>query len=98
MLVDKMLANFDGSSHRITSLLFVLSSSMRNASPLPPHLELPEALSSSKTPFKLDVDMPNVAQMAEHEYSAFAVMQVVLENITVETRELVKYVSLPRHA
>lgn len=31
--------------------------------------------------------------MAEPEYSAFAVMRVVSENIAVETEELVKYVS-----
>lgn len=85
-----MVASVNVSSHRITTILSVLSSSMRNAAPLPPHLELPEPFSFAKKMERLDADILSVRHMAEPEYSAFAVMQVVSKNIVVDVEELVK--------
>lgn len=85
-----LLASVNISSHRITTLLSVLSSSMRTAAPLPPHLELPEPFAFAKKMERLDADILSVRHMAEPEYSAFAVMQVVSKNITGDIEELAR--------
>lgn len=85
-----LIASVNISSHRITTLLSVLSSSMRNAAPLPPHLELPEPFCFAKKLQLLDKDILSVRHMAEPEYSGFAVMQVVSKNIVVDVEELVR--------
>ena len=61
---------------------------MRNAAPIPPHLELPEPFSFALRLRELDADILSVRHMAEPEYSAFAVMQVVSKNIVVDIEEL----------
>jgi len=77
-------------SHRITTVFAVLSSSMRNAAPLPPHLELPEPFCFVKRLESLDADILSVRHMAEPEYSAFAVLQIVSQNVTTDMAELAR--------
>jgi hypothetical protein len=89
----KFVANVDRSSQRITTLLFVLSSSMRTASPLPPHLGSTDSSCLVEKRLNLDANISSIRHLAEPEYSAFVVMQVVSKNIAVEVEELVKYVS-----
>lgn len=82
------MANVDISSYRIETLLSVLSSSLCNAAPLPPHRELPEPLYLVERLEKLDADILSVRHIAEPEYSAFAVMQIVSKNVVVEVKEM----------
>ena len=89
-MIGKLVASVNTSSHRITTLFSVLSSSMRNAAPLPPHLELPEPFAFAQKLQSMDSDILSVRHMAEPEYSAFAVMQVVSKNIVVDIDELAK--------
>ena len=63
---------------------------MRNAAPLPPHLELPEPFAFARRLQQMDKDILSVRHLAEPEYSGFAVMQVVGRNVTGDVGEAVR--------
>ena len=59
----------------------MLASSLSNAQPLPPYLEMPQPFQFLKKLNEIDRDILSVRHIAEPEYSAFAVMQVVSQSI-----------------
>lgn len=63
-------------THRITSLLALLSSSVTNSQPLPPYLTAPEPYLLSKRLQDLDKDILSVRHISEPGYAAFAVIQI----------------------
>ncbi|KAF2826010.1 hypothetical protein CC86DRAFT_294491 [Ophiobolus disseminans] len=63
-------------SHEITSLLALLSSSITNGQPLPPYLHSPEAYQLSKKLEAVDHDILSLRHIAEPGYAAFAVMAI----------------------
>lgn len=85
-----LLASAHPTSNRITTLLSVLSSSMRNAAPLPPHLELPEPFAFAQKLEHLDPGILSVRHLNEPEYAAFAVMTVVSREVVVDLGECVR--------
>lgn len=75
-------------SSRITSLLSLLSSSLSNAQPLPPNIDMPEPFQFLKRLEAMDRDILDIRHIAEPEYSAFAVMQIVSQGITTDIAQL----------
>ncbi|KAK3719522.1 hypothetical protein LTR37_004380 [Vermiconidia calcicola] len=88
----KIIINTNHTSNRITSLLSLLSSSLGNGQPLPPYLQMPEPFQFLRQMNEIDQDVTSIRHIAEPEYSAFAVMQVVSQSINVDIKELTEHV------
>ena len=84
------MASIQLTSHKTTSILSLLSSSLSNAQPLPPYLEVPQPFQFVKIVESFDEDILNIRHIAEPEYSAFAVMQIVAGNINFEVIKIVE--------
>ncbi|CAN9331788.1 unnamed protein product, partial [Alternaria alternata] len=63
-------------SHEITSLLAMLSSSITNAQPLPPYLHAPPGAQLSRKLEMVDPEILSLRHIAEPGYAAFAVMSI----------------------
>ena len=85
-----MLSSVGVTSNKITSLLSLLSSSLSNAQPLPPYLEMPDSFQFAKRIEAIDRDILSIRHIAEPEYSAFAVMQIVSQSINTDIIVLTK--------
>jgi len=83
-----LLASIRSTSHRNTSLLSLLSSSLMNAQPLPPYLEVPKPFEFIEKLESIDPDLLSVRHIADPEYSAFAVVQICSNMINVDMTEL----------
>ncbi|KAF2126437.1 hypothetical protein P153DRAFT_346161 [Dothidotthia symphoricarpi CBS 119687] len=79
-------------SHEITSLLALLSSSIQNAQPLPPYLHLPQAYQLSKKLEAVDTDILSIRHIAEPGYAAFAVMAVSTRCVHMDVERLFRTV------
>jgi hypothetical protein len=80
-------------SNQITSTLSLLSSSLINGQPLPPHLELPQPFGFVKKLENIDHNILSVRHIEEPEYSAFAVIQICGGCIVHDIEKLAEYVS-----
>ena len=80
--------NVNTTSNKVTSLLHLLSSSLGNGQPLPPYLEMPEPFQFLKKINEIDRDILSIRHIAEPEYSAFAVMQIVSQSINADIKKL----------
>ena len=89
-----LLRSVDTTSHRITSLLSLLSSSLTHGQPLPPYLEMPKPYHFVKQLESIDADLLSIRHVAEPEYSAFAVLQVCGQAVNKDLEQLVKYACL----
>lgn len=101
----KLIAFTGTTSHQITSLLSLLSSSISNGQPLPPYLEMPPPFQLVKHLESIDTDVLCIRHIAEVEYSAFAVLQICaqavnqdVELLTIHVRNLVGVVDFSFHA
>ncbi|KAF2398667.1 hypothetical protein EJ06DRAFT_87904 [Trichodelitschia bisporula] len=68
-------------SHEITSLLSILSSSIISAQPLPPYLRAPAPYGLTSKMEALDRDILSVRHIHEPGYAAFAVTQISTQSI-----------------
>lgn len=84
-LVDSVGAT----SHHITSVLSLLSASVKQGSALPPHLELPQPYNLSRRLEALDKGILDSRHVEEPGYSAYAVLQVASSLITDDLARLV---------
>ncbi|KAL5120032.1 hypothetical protein ACEQ8H_002130 [Pleosporales sp. CAS-2024a] len=75
-------------SHEITSLLALLSSSITSGQPLPPYLTVPDAYQLSKRLDFIDRDILSLRHIAEPGYAAFAVMAVSTRCIHMDLQRL----------
>ncbi|KAH9877842.1 hypothetical protein J1614_003059 [Plenodomus biglobosus] len=75
-------------SHEITSLLAMLSSSITNGQPLPPYLHAPELYSLKKKLELVDPEILNVRHVAEPGFAAFAVMDISTRCIHMDIERL----------
>ncbi|KAK5157995.1 hypothetical protein LTS14_003918 [Recurvomyces mirabilis] len=89
----KIASGINPTSHRITSLLALLSSSITYGQPLPPYLDMPQPFQFMKQLHSLDPDLLSVRHIAEPEYSAFAVLQVCAQAVTEDIAKLKKHVT-----
>lgn len=87
----KLLVSINPTSHRYTSLLALLSSSLANGAPLPPYLEMPPPFEMIKKIETIDPDLLSIRHIAEPEYSAFAVVQISAQTVNADILELTKY-------
>ncbi|GAB7358451.1 hypothetical protein MBLNU230_g2515t2 [Neophaeotheca triangularis] len=84
----KLAQEVNPTSHRITSHLSLLSSSISNGQPLPPYMQMPKAFAFVKELESMDRDILSVRHIAEPEYSAFAVIQICAQCLTADIDKL----------
>ncbi|PVI02394.1 hypothetical protein DM02DRAFT_653538 [Periconia macrospinosa] len=79
-------------SHEITSLLSLLSSSITNGQPLPPYLTAPRNFALTQRLEAVDRDILSLKHIAEPEYAAFAVLQIATRCVQMDVERLLKAV------
>ncbi|KAH7113817.1 hypothetical protein B0J11DRAFT_472026 [Dendryphion nanum] len=79
-------------SHEITSMLALLSSSITNGQPLPPYLVAPQAYQLTRRLEAIDKEILNPRWIAEPGYAAFAVLQICTGCVGMDVRKLLKAV------
>ncbi|CAK4030632.1 hypothetical protein DOTSEDRAFT_68258 [Lecanosticta acicola] len=88
----RLLASSNATSHRLTSLLSLLSSSMLHGRPLPPYLEIPQHGKFVDRLNEIDRDILSVRHVAEPEYSAFAATTICAVCINQDIVKITKHV------
>jgi hypothetical protein len=88
----RLTSNTNMTSHEITSLLALLSSSITNGQPLPPYLHSPEGYQLSKKLDAVDHDILSLRHIAEPGYAAFAVMAISTQCIHMDLERLLESV------
>lgn len=79
-------------SHSVTSILSLLSASVRQGSALPPYIQLPQPYDLNRRLEKLDKGILDARHVEEPGYSAYAVLQVCSSLVTDDLRRLVDHV------
>ncbi|CAI6341072.1 unnamed protein product [Periconia digitata] len=79
-------------SHEITSLLSLLSSSITNGQSLPPYLTPPRRFQLTQRLEALDRDILSLKHIAEPGYAAFAVLQIGTRCVGMDVEKLLKAV------
>jgi hypothetical protein len=77
-------------SHEITSLLALLSSSISSGQPLPPYLSSPTGYQLSQQLEHVDHDILSLRHIAEPGYAAFAVMAISTRCIHMDLQRLLE--------
>jgi hypothetical protein len=77
-------------SHEITSLLALLSSSISSGQPLPPYLSSPTGFQLSQQLEHVDHDILSLRHIAEPGYAAFAVMAISTRCIHMDLQRLLE--------
>ncbi|ORY19614.1 hypothetical protein BCR34DRAFT_582302 [Clohesyomyces aquaticus] len=72
----KIISSANITSHEITSMLALLSSSITSGQPLPPYLTAPQSYKLSQRLEMEDRDILSIRHVAEPGYAAFAVIQI----------------------
>ncbi|KAH8689403.1 hypothetical protein BGW36DRAFT_390799 [Talaromyces proteolyticus] len=88
----KLIATTESTSHRITSVLALLSASISNAQPLPPYLDIPRPYSFSEKLKEVDKDILNISHAAEPGYAAFSVLQIASRCVVGDLEKLIESV------
>jgi hypothetical protein len=78
--------------HSITSILSLLSASVKQGSALPPYLQLPQPFNLSKRLAALDSGILDARHVEEPGYSAYAVLQIASNLVTDDLERLVESV------
>ena len=79
-------------SQAVTTMLSLLSSSIKNGQALPPYLRIPEPYAMSRRLEKLDSDILSIRHIAEPGYASFAVIQIGTRCLVEELKHLLFYV------
>ncbi|KAF4637953.1 hypothetical protein G7Y89_g102 [Cudoniella acicularis] len=85
LLVDKI----GPTSHSVTSILSLLSASVKTGTALPPYMQLPEPYNLTKRLQALDKGILDARHVEEPGYSAYAVMQVASAMMMDDLKRLV---------
>lgn len=75
-------------SRDVTTLLSLLSSSISNGQPMPPHLHAPQAYQLSQRLEAIDKDILSIRHINEPCYAAFAVVQISTRHIMGDLHKL----------
>lgn len=86
----RIISSADITSHEITSLLSLLSSSITNGQPLPPYLVAPQSYKLATRMEAVDRDILSIRHIAEPGYAAFAVMQISTRCIHMDIEKLLR--------
>lgn len=87
---QRVIKDANVTSHEITTLLSLLSSSIQNAQPLPPYLKVPASYQLSAKLEAVDKDILSLRHIAEPGYAAFAVMAISTRCISMDVEKLLK--------
>ena len=79
-------------TQEITSLLCLLSGSIKNGQPLPPYLKTPKPYELTEKLETMDSDILSVRHINESGYAALAVVQICSRCIIGDLNKLLKYV------
>jgi hypothetical protein len=79
-------------SHAVTSILCLLSASVKQGSALPPYLQIPQPYDLNSKLEALDRGILDVRHVEEPGYSAYAVLQVCSSLVMDDLRRLVDHV------
>jgi len=79
-------------TQEITSILSLLSGSIKNGQPLPPYLKTPKPYELSEKLEAMDNDILSVRHINESGYSALAVLQISSRCVVGDLDKLLKYV------
>ncbi|KAF2198924.1 hypothetical protein GQ43DRAFT_377471 [Delitschia confertaspora ATCC 74209] len=74
--------------HETTSVLALLSSSIKNGQPLPPFLKAPQSYPLARELEAVDRDMLSIKHVTEPGYAAFAVIQISMRCINGDIEKL----------
>lgn len=88
----QMLESVATTSHEITSMLSLLSSSVSNGQPLPPYLKSPQPFLLLRKLEALDRDILSIRHISEPGYAAFAAMQIASSSIVSDLGRLIELV------
>lgn len=88
----RVIASARVTSHEITSLLSLLSSSISNGQPLPPYLHAPPGYQLNRTLEDVDPEILSLRHIAEPGYAAFAVMTICTRCIHMDIERLLESV------
>ncbi|XPS92756.1 hypothetical protein M3J09_002137 [Ascochyta lentis] len=88
----RVIKDANVTSHEITTLLSLLSSSILNGQPLPPYLKVPQNYQLSQKLEAVDSDILSLRHIAEPGYAAFAVMAISTRCISMDIERLLKAV------
>ncbi|KAI7087036.1 hypothetical protein KC356_g4542 [Hortaea werneckii] len=88
----KIITSVSSTSHQITSVLSLLSSSLHNGQALPPYIELPKPYQFLRKLESIDPDLLSIRHIAEPEYSAFAVITICAQAINHDLDGLLEHV------
>ncbi|KAJ4362531.1 hypothetical protein N0V83_010625 [Neocucurbitaria cava] len=88
----RVLTSSKVTSHEITSLLAMLSSSILNSQPLPPYLHAPGGYALGEKMEAIDCEILSLRHIAEPGYAAFAVMSVCTRCIHMDIEKLLRAV------
>ena len=86
----RVIKDANVTSHEITTLLSLLSSSIQNGQPLPPYLKVPQGYQLSQKLEAVDSDILSLRHIAEPGYAAFAVMAISTRCISMDIERLLK--------
>ncbi|KAF2808978.1 uncharacterized protein BDZ99DRAFT_418542, partial [Mytilinidion resinicola] len=86
--LTNLLKSLQHTADDVSSVLCLLSSSILNAQPLPPHLRLPRPYELVKRLQTMDRDVLDVEHVAEPAYSGFAIMQIASKAVIADLRTL----------
>jgi hypothetical protein len=86
----RVIKDANVTSHEITTLLSLLSSSIQNGQPLPPYLKVPQSYQLSRKLEAVDSDILSLRHIAEPGYAAFAVMAISTRCISMDIEKLLK--------
>ena len=86
----RVIKDANVTSHEITTLLSLLSSSIQNGQPLPPYLKVPQSYQLSGKLEAVDSDILSLRHVAEPGYAAFAVMAISTRCISMDIEKLLK--------
>ncbi|KAL6709145.1 hypothetical protein ACN47E_001961 [Coniothyrium glycines] len=88
----RIISSSQVTSHEITSLLSLLSSSISNGQPLPPYLHAPSGYHLGQKLEFVDPEMLSLRHIAEPGYAAFAVMTICTRCIHMDVGRLLESV------
>ncbi|KAF2706072.1 MFS transporter [Pleomassaria siparia CBS 279.74] len=89
---QRIVSSVNITSHEITSLLALLSSSITSGQPLPPYLTAPESFELSTRMESVDKDILSLEHITEPGYAAFAVIQISTRCIHMDIEKLLSAV------
>ncbi|KAJ5375976.1 hypothetical protein N7509_012862 [Penicillium cosmopolitanum] len=88
-LAEIALKSADFNSHRITSLLCLLSAAIMNSQPLPPYLSTPDSFPLARQMQKIDDELLSIRHIGDPSFSAFVALEVLRSVVSFSLQELI---------